>query len=101
MSIQLICTDIIATISDYLDDSKYKLLNKELFNKIKQIEISNYWKQKYDNHLIGLKLEHLILKGNYIWKYECRRIRKFDEWDSFTQMTLLDTHLDLRLKIIR
>jgi len=96
MNIQLVCTDIISLISDYTNDSNYNLINKESFKKVKQMEISNYWKQKYDNHLIGLKLEHLILKGDYIWKFECRRIKHFDKWDLFAGMTISSTRFDLR-----
>jgi len=93
--IQLLCTDIITTISDYTNDYNYNLINKESFKKVKQMGISHYWKEKYDNHFIDLKIEHLILKRDYNWKYECFRIKKFQKWDLFTKTRILDTHLIL------
>ena len=84
--IQLLCTDIITTISDYTNDYNYNLINKESFKKVKQMETSHYWKEKYDNHLIGLNLKCLILKGDYNWKYEYFRIKKVQKWDRYTRI---------------
>ena len=84
----MLCLDLIITISEYLEDSNYYLLNKSFYKIINMIERGPYWREKYNNFFENLNKEYLILNGDYNWKREYMRIMKFDHW---SEIILSDT----------
>src|SRR5579883_2213547 len=72
--------DLIPLICDYLLDYRHYLINKNAYKIIINKEKDNYWKFKYDNFFINLKKEYLILNGDYNWKRQYLKVKRFKYW---------------------
>lgn len=55
------------------------------------MEKNQYWKRKYNNYFKEIKKEYLILNGNYDWKREYLRVKKFNYWSEMEENRI---HLD-------
>ena len=82
--------DLIPSICDYLTDTNYYFLNKEIYNIVIYLEKDIYWKFKYDNYFAEINKNYLILKGNYNWKREYLRVLKFPFWNVINNKMLLN-----------
>src|SRR5579883_3329186 len=72
--------DLIPLICDYLLDYHCYLINKRVYKMILDKEKDNYWKLKYENFFINLEKRYLILKGDYNWKHQYIKIKRFEYW---------------------
>lgn len=74
-------SDLISQISNYLYNCDYYYLSKDIYNRIKEEESNNYWKEKYKNYLKSINADELLLNGHFNWKHEYIRATKFDKWN--------------------
>ena len=79
--------DLIVYVSEFLEEYDYYLLNKPLYETIMMVEKSKYWKQIYDNFFKKINKEYLILNGDYNWKREYMRVRRFNHWSQINNTT--------------
>ena len=82
--------DLIPSICDYLTDTNYYFLNREIYNIVIYLEKGIYWKLKYDNYFAEINKNYLILKGNYNWKREYLRVLKFPFWNKINNENILN-----------
>src|SRR5579883_660545 len=81
--------DLIPLICDYLLDYHCYLINKRVYKMILDKEKDNYWKLKYVNFFIKLEKQYLILKGDYNWKQQYFKIKRFKYWSEIENSNIL------------
>ena len=84
---QVICANIIGSISNYSIDKNYYLLNSEINKEVNLSASGEEWKNKYISEMCKLKLDEIALSDEngdiYNWKEETLRVKKFDGWKYF------------------